>query len=304
MAMDIKFFKNLYNEDIIYHYTKASTAIDFILYNNQLKFKEYKESNDPIESAHARRGTIYTGAEVGKHLKIEDVNDTNELHDRISSLEKNFYQVCFCKNHMGEIFSSENCICDFEGHEEIFGFTKLRMWDQYADNFAGVCLALSKGKILSANEKKLNLIAGDVTYYKFRELSSMKMGDIQGNHLVNVGKEVYLNQIEERVKQSFFYKHLDYKGENEFRIGTLYNEKKCIVDWHKGKLVFGKTMMLDITNCIEAIFMSSYANDKQKDVLLDYANKLKIPIIEMDWKHDSFEPRDYKKSMELLEAFK
>lgn len=302
--MDIQFFKDIYKDDIIYHYTKASTAIDYILFNNQLKFKEYKKSNDPIESANVRRGTVYHGAEVGKHQGIEEYKNLKELHKHIDSLEKTFYQICFCKNQMGDIFSSEYCNCSFEGHEELFGFTKLRMWDQYADNFTGVCIAFSKEKILSLNKTELKLLDGDVTYCKFQELSLKKVGDIQGNHLAAVGKNVYKKQIDELVKQSFFYKHQDYSGENEYRIGAFYDRSKCIIENFKGKLIFDKTMILDITNCIEAIFMSSYANEKQKGELLEYANNLKIPIIEMNWRHDSFDPKDYKKWIELLELMK
>ena len=60
--------------------------------------------------------------------------------------------------------------------------------------------------------------------------------------------------------------------------------------------------MLDISGCIKAIFISSYTNDKQKSELLKYAKKLDVPIIEMDWQYNSFEPRDYRKWMEFMEG--
>jgi len=301
MKIDIDYFKSIYNSDIIYHYTKASTAIDYILYNNQLKFNQYKNSNDPIESSHVRRGTYYWGSEVGKPISSKTQKDIEELKDHVRYLEKNFYQICFCKNSVGDIFASKNCICDFKGHEEIFGFTKLRMWDQYADKFSGVCLAFSKERILSTNKSKLNLLEDDVKYCTFRELTEKKVNDISGNYFASVGKDIYKNELEEKVKKSFFCKHKDYSGENEYRIGAFFDKNNCILEHQKGELIFDKTMMLDTSNCIEAIFMSSYANEKQKSELLEYANRLNIPIIEMNWKHDSFEPRDYKEWMALIE---
>lgn len=301
MNIDVSFFKKLYNDDIIYHYTKASTAIDFILYNNQLRFNEARKSIDPIESRKARRATVYSGVNVDKPRSRNQLQDANELHTFVDTMEQQFNQICFCQNHMGEDFASENYIANFEGHEELFGFSKLRMWDQYADKFTGVCIAFSKEKILSKNNKKnLELIEGNVSYLTFLELSVNKIGDIQGNHLENVGKEKYKEQLEQLIKQSFFYKHVDYAGENEYRIGTFFDEKKCCVETSRDELVFGRTIMLDISGCVEAIFISSFTNDKQKSDLLDYAKKLDVEIIEMKWKHNSFEPRDYRKWMKFV----
>ncbi|MCD4819051.1 MAG: DUF2971 domain-containing protein [Candidatus Cloacimonetes bacterium] len=301
MNIDIKFFKDIYKEDVIYHYTKASTAIDFILYNEQLKFNEGRKSNDPIESRKARRGTVYMGSEVDEPITKENALDSNYLNKYISCLENQFHQICFCKNHIGKDFASEHYLCNFSGHEEIFGFTKFRMWEQYADNYAGVCIAFSKKKILALNDNKNNLLKDDIDYLTFRELSEKKMGDVNGNLLSSLGRDKYKEQIEENVKKSFFYKHKDYAGENEYRLGTLYDKKKCCVEHIRGELVFDKTMMLNVSGCIEAIFISSYLNDRQKKDLLEYANNLEVSIIEMNWKYDSFEPRDYRKRVALVD---
>ena len=301
--MNIDFFKNLYKDDIIYHYTKASTAIDFILHNNQLRFNETRKSIDPIESRKASRGTIYFGANVDKSISRRQSQDANELHDFVDNIENQLSQICFCQNHMGENFASKNYITKFEGHEEFFGFTKLRMWDQYADKFTGVCIAFSKEKILAKNKKNLELIEDNVKYLTFQELSVSKVGDIQGDHLKNVGKVKYKQKLEHLVKQSFFYKHVDYSGENEYRIGTLFDKKKCTVEIFRDEIVFDKTIMLDISDCIEAIFISSFANDRQKSDLLNYANILNVEIIELMWQHNSFEPRDYRKWIDFVANF-
>ncbi len=293
-TMDNNFFKSIYNDDIIYHYTKASTAIDFILYNNELKFSKARNSYDPIESIKARRATISYGEDAGKIQSKEHYEDERELFTFIDNMEEQFNFVCFCKNKAGSDFASEYYWSTFKGNEELFGFSKLRMWDQYADRFSGVCIALSKEKILSLNSKKFDIIEGDVQYLTFNELSLEKVGDIQTRHLLNVGKEKYKQKLEELLKESFFYKHLDYSGETEYRIGTLFDDKKCTFEIVRGEKIFNRTMMLDISGCIKAIFVSSFANDKQKKDLLQYANNLNVEMIEMKWKHNSFEPQDYK----------
>ena len=301
--VNINFFKNLYNDDIIYHYTKASTAIDFILYNNQLKFNRARTSIDPIESRKAMRGTVYYGEMIDVAVDKNHSDDINELHIFVEDLEDRFNQICFCQNYMGEDFASENYHSGFEGHEELFGFTKLRMWDQYADKFSGVCIAFSKEKILSLNSN-LELINDDVKYLSFQDLSSNKVAHIQGNHLKDVGKDNYKLQLEQSIKQSFFYKHLDYVGESEYRIGTLFDKSKCTVEVLRDEVIFDKNMMLNISNCVEAIFVSSFANDKQKNTLLEYANKLNVKMIELQWHHNSFEVNDYRKWIEFVEETK
>ena len=302
MNVDINFFKRIYSDDIIYHYTKASTAIDFILYNNQLRFNTARKSIDPIESRKAARRTVYYDAEVDKQRNKQHFQDVNELHHLLDDLEERFNLICFCKNRMGEDFASEYYFSPFEGHEELFGFTKLRMWDQYADKFSGVCIAFSKEKILSLNSEKFDLIVDDVKYLPFQELLLKKVGDIQGNHLVRVGKEKYERQLEQLARESFFYKHVDYSGECEYRIGTLFNKDKCSLEIIRDEIIYDKTMMLDISDCVVAIFVSSFANDRQKKDLLEYAYKLNVEIIEMRWQHDSFEPRNYKNWIEFVNS--
>jgi len=292
--VEISFFENLNSEDIIYHYTKASTAIDFILYKNELRFNKARLSNDPIESKKPERCTI---SMVETEISKSHSDDVDELHAFIDDLEERFNQICFCQNSR-----NKNYISSFEGNEELFGFTKLRMWDQYADKFSGVCIAFSKEKILSLNKHKFDLIEDNVSYLTFKQLYLNKVGHIQIEHLKNFGKEKYKEQLENSLKQSFFYKHNDYSGENEYRIGTFFDKRKCSVEKFQDELFFDKNMMLDISGCIEAIFVSSYANDKQKNALLEYADKLNIKLVEMQWKYNSFVVNDYKDWKDFIDG--
>jgi len=175
------------------------------------------------------------------------------------------------------------------------------MWEQYADNYTGVCIAFSKNKILELN-KDLDLLKGNIKYMTYSKLSYKKLGDIYGNRLSKLDIEQYKKENEENVKISFFYKHKDYDGENEYRIGVLPNEDKFVCEVIRGELNFNKLKPLNVAGCIEAIFMSSYANNKQKMDLRKYANenKLDIPIFELDWQYNSFRLLD-RKSMETMD---
>ena len=289
---DVDFiFKNLYKEDIIYHYTKASTAIDHILFDKHLKFSNVRKSNDPIESKPAHRINIGS-----KSVNLDKVSmcDLSNLRDFIMKLENSIHQISFCKNEIGQNFASPNYHGQIEGNEEYFGFTKPRMWEQYADNYSGVCIAFSKQKLLALNNKNQELLEVDVEYVINSHLKFKKMGDISLDLLLERGFDEYKREAEKKIMNGLFYKHKDYVGENEYRIVSQFDKSRCIPVAVQGELEFDTTMGLNISDCIEAIFVSSYANYKQKNDLLEYANELKVPMIEMIWQYNSFKIRDYK----------
>lgn len=288
---------SLYSDDIIYHYTKASTAIDYILYNQQLRFSNSLSSSDPIESRKASRSIVYNGEQANRKQTVKEVEEVNLLDSFIENLETTFLQICFCKNSMNDDIDS---IPRFKGYEESLGFTKLRMWDQYADRYSGVCIAFSKDKLLELN-KSLDIYSKDIEYCNFQDIWKKKIGDIQGNHLINVGLDSYKEQIKKKIIDSWFCKHIDYSGENEFRIGALFNKEKCTAEISRNEIVSNQTM-LNIKDCIKAIFVSSFANDKQKNELLKYANSLNVDLIEIKWNYDSIEAIDYKRDIEFYES--
>ncbi|MFA6335958.1 MAG: DUF2971 domain-containing protein [Bacteroidales bacterium] len=286
-----RIFKNLYSEDIVYHYTKASTAIDHILFYNQLKFNNVRKLIDPIESKPAHR--ICAGS-LGVNCEKISESDLNDLLDFVINIENSICQISFCKNEMGQDFESPFYRGDIEGNEEYFGFTKPRMWEQYANNYSGVCIAFSKKKLLALNNKSHELIDGDVEYITNSQLKYSKMGDINLDFLLEKGLEEYKKEAEKKIMSGLFYKHKDYIGENEYRIVSQFKKSRCNPIFVQGELEFDTTMTLDISRCIEAIFVSSYANYKQKRDLLEYANKLVIPMIEMNWQYNNLKIVDYK----------
>ena len=149
------------------------------------------------------------------------------------------------------------------------------------------------------NKDKIKLFLGHIKYLSFEDISLKKIGNIQGNHLLNVGKEYYQEQLKEQIIDSLFIKHQDYSTENEFRIGTFFDKEKASVEFVRDEPIFYQSMMLEITDCVKAIFMSSFVNDKQKEELLNYSNKLNVDLIEIKWKYNSIELIDYKKNTEF-----
>lgn len=100
-------------------------------------------------------------------------------------------QICSCKNVPEE---------EFKGRvikpEEHYGFTKARMWDQYADSYRGVCIAFSKKELLKLH----NGLSGDVEYIRYDDLHVNGMS-IRLNSLVEMGYEAYSESINQRLNQ-------------------------------------------------------------------------------------------------------
>src|SRR5690606_35289858 len=127
----------------------------------------------------------------------------------------NAKQLCFCENYYsrGE-FSMDH-----------YGFLKPRMWDQYGENFRGVCLAYSKTKLLENNK---------ITHYgnvKYIDYSTLQNNFYTINHdsLDGKLKNKYIQNVMMRVQATFFQKHKDYRDEREYRfLGFSFNEYEFI----------------------------------------------------------------------------
>lgn len=296
-----EFYKHIWSEDIIYHYTKASTAIDYILYDKLLKLTPRKNSVDPIE-IYPNYGIVCNSWSSNNSdwdkLDLKYATDINEVKENLQNRIERYVQVCFCKN---KIQAKE--FVSFFKQTENFGFTKPRMWDQYGDQYTGVCIAFSKRKLIK-NNNDLNLIKEgqtDVNYLTYSKLVS-KMNDISLNAIDNLGRNEYEEFLVNKIDEELCSKHEDYRDENEYKICTLFDKGKSICTKYKNHIDY--YMFLNIENCVEAIFMSSYVNRNQKSSLLHYSEELKVPLLELKWKNNGIVVEDYKCNIEIMETVK
>ncbi|MBK9508311.1 MAG: DUF2971 domain-containing protein [Cytophagaceae bacterium] len=296
-SLDI--IQGLYSEDVIFHYTKASTAIDYILFKNQLRFTPSKNSSDPIESVESIISIKSEYDIYSEEIQKKNALFINKLIEKTSSLDENFHQICFCKNNKSD--KKEYYFQGFKYYEELFGFTKSRMWDQYAEKYTGVCLAFSKEKLISANKSRLKLITGNVKYFSFSKLENEKLEDLNEDFLNKVGEDKFTKIALKKIINGYFIKHRDYKGESEFRIGVQFDKELCNYEKIRGKYIVGKSIMLEIKDSLKAIIVSNFTNEKQKEDLYYYSIKYDIPIIEIEWKSNRIELTDLKDKKSFYE---
>ncbi|MGV8946402.1 MAG: DUF2971 domain-containing protein [Lutibacter sp.] len=246
--------------DILFHYCKTSVAIENILFEKRLRLTSRNKSIDPIEKTKPQISfAIAAYPEDVEKLEKSTQEVVEKIEQNIKSLIDNTKQVCFCMNNE-KIESDED-----------FGFIKPRMWDQYGDGYKGVCLAFSKKELLKLNNKK-KIKKNKVNYLKYKDLKNQYI-EIDHNILNEIGYEKYNKELLDYVDKTLFWKHLDYKGENEFRICTLEVKEYDYIS---------------IENCIKGIIVSlKDVNPYSLKILRKYSKKMKIDLIDISWNNNS-----------------
>ncbi len=207
------FIKSISSDDAIFHYTRRSTALEKILFDDCFKFSNFKNSNDPHEYKNKR--FVVGGWSLGDGID-QQAHHIIEALDKF--LEENVSFISFCSNTIkNNSLKSHGCL-------------KSRMWSQYGDNHEGICLALSK-------EKLENLIRENIKedqYIMYQDAMSYKE-DVNANSGHNFPRinhdtfkkkpmDVAINHIKKYQKEMLFCKQLDYEDEQEYRIVVLQKD--------------------------------------------------------------------------------
>lgn len=200
-------------DQLVYHYTRVGTAIDYILPTRALRFNPYTYTNDPKESTSWSFDLFKRGLDG-----ISDAHDLGELSQWLSAELKHRTKVFCCTRDMPPLTGDHI--------REIFnrGFCKPRMWAQYADDFTGVCLVLNRVKLEEAIRNSLpagsHVLVGEVGY------ENRGIGEGGGPHpfcidvdwLERLGRGKYPDwHLKNYFKGLFFEKARDWRDECEVR---------------------------------------------------------------------------------------
>lgn len=246
------------SEDTLYHYTKMNTAIEHILWDGQLRLSPRKDSIDPMESSDKR-------LKLPREHPFIDFQHADK--DQLARLEKMALedqqkinqqrQLCFCSNPPE--LSEEQKFYHIGGSED-YGCFKPRMWDQYGEQYRGVCLAFSK-EVLQKDER---LEHDHLTY-----ASSIILA---GNQLILIPGLENSSEAARNYRNGIFSKHSDYRDESEYRF-CLHSDEP-----------FEYT---PIKAAIRGIFVAkNFLTDFNRHMLKQYAKRYQIPYIEIIWNYD------------------
>jgi hypothetical protein len=113
--------------------------------------------------------------------------------------------------------------------DEVFGrgFSHPRLWEQYADNHAGVCLVLDKRRlldaVLTAASSKGTLEHGPVAYRDGAIEAAASGVDLQAISQQGID-QVLTHHLERHVRELFFTKLEDWASEEEFRFVLRWDD--------------------------------------------------------------------------------
>lgn len=260
----IDHLKSESEKDFIYHYTNAYTAMEKILNNMKLKFSPLKDLHDPRE--YKDLPTCPTTPKTGSDA-LSAINDHLEVNKKVNEFIKTRFMVgCFCKSEY----------LDEPQKGVSYGYSKARMWAQYADRHSGICLVLSKKSMESNIQSQIGSEKVMFDNVEYKNCSFINCGTLSIDvNQYSLRKEEYLfDYTKTHSKDLFFTKQRDYRDENEYRI--VY----CIGD--------SGNIFVDIKDSLKGIVLGDSFNKLYLGIIKDYVINNNLFCYQTSW--DSGEP--------------
>jgi hypothetical protein len=264
----------LSSDDMVFHYTKMSKAVEGILHTGKLRLSKRSSTNDPFEwpFSYIPMGAVWPDRQRVSSA-VEKARIANDIV--LKAINERTYFLSFCKNRQIQLPATPHA-----DQRENYGFLKPRMWAQYADSSRGVCLAFSTDKIFKAaivQWSGLKLYSGSVDYINFREFETIELHMDMTQLLIlepSPYADRYIDAFHERI---FFRKHLDYRDEDEYRIAvcSLFDSEP--------------TESIEIKDCLKAIIVSSPRAEPYMKLLCELSKEYDAKLVEIAWENQKIE---------------
>ncbi len=238
------------------------TIISWILPTQKLRLNCIKNMNDPSESL----------------TYITDFYDkiVNSRHNSTYSLDDQFIASRFQNETKILSFSVDREVEQEQIKRVVKGFQLQRMWAQYADNSAGVCIVLDYDRFIEENRDILhsNKVCDDkVTYKLFHNqiIPAQIHGIAVGSPVKSTCTCSHVQQLQVNksfVSRRFFEKNIDWEGESEYRFLTFVPGKEEIT--------------LSIESSIEKIILGINFSKHHLPSIEGFIDRKNISVIEID----------------------
>jgi hypothetical protein len=200
--------------ELLYHYTTRERAFEHILPTSQLRFSPYRAMRDPLENE------AWRPQPAGYWSSPAQGQPGDPGHP-----ETNYWQF---NSWAAQIWDQAHLLAftvdadDYSAENERFGrgWARARMWEQYGEGHAGVCLAFDREQ----------LVANFATSLQSQDLASAYHRPVEytesGKEPLLLGADMLTEEIsQERVSalieanhdSLFFLKALDWRSEYEYR---------------------------------------------------------------------------------------
>jgi hypothetical protein len=194
----------------LFHYTTRKAAFEHILPTKRLRFSPYTEMRDPLEN----KWLFNSSYTVPTGMRDDDPNHPARAQ---SFLEARAAVI----RESAKVLS---LTLDAEGFEEapLFGrgWARARMWEQYAENHAGVCLLFKRDALTKRVTESLRAQGLPGPYNRPVIYTQRGTGGGLRLNLDEIDRldEQFVNElVEAHNDQLFFLKTTDWETEHEYR---------------------------------------------------------------------------------------
>jgi hypothetical protein len=256
------------SDTFLYHYTKATTARDCIFKNRQLRIGSYANTNDPKES---RAWEFDLGTNENRDLGKYKISDMSIWLS--AELKQRTNLVCFSRDtatltgdHLKDIFNR--------------GFSKPRMWAQYADRHTGVCIVFDWIKLTRLIQSQFGsahlVLGGPVSYIDHRVVGNLDSREymINVDALEILGRAAYVQaHLRAHHKSLFFEKMTDWGDEVEWRWVVFSDHQADIY--------------LNLGDSVAGLMFGENTDEKIIQDLMDLTESWDLRYMGLKWKNSS-----------------
>lgn len=251
------------SEQMLYHYTKMSTARNYIFKTGQLRMSSFRAMNDPKESRTWKFNL--SGSKCGD-ISCKEWDD---LSAKLSLRFKEHARVlCFCQDvgpltgdHLAEISQR--------------GFARPRMWAQYAETHTGICLVFDRAKLARqvqvACREAFFLLQGKVTY-RDRHVAP----DLLGHYEINLDRLSYLGfegywreHAAKFCPRLFFEKNADWRDEWEYRFVAFFPDTPEIY--------------VEMADALVGVIFGTEADPHDEDAIINVLSSKPVRLMGLKW---------------------
>jgi hypothetical protein len=200
--------------DTLCHYTTADAAFGHIVPSGELRMSPYARMRDPLENRELPFGGGASGDETEAHVK---------LMDRIVAAIRNVRDATRLLSFTVDAREgSTDSDLPF-----MRAWARARMWEQYASNHAGICIAFDRERALghiNANLHEMGVVSsGEVVYsargFRGTSASTLMLDQFSEDRIAADVASFVVGHDHDL----FFTKTLDSQSEHEFRVTLMTN---------------------------------------------------------------------------------
>ncbi|MFC1936287.1 DUF2971 domain-containing protein [Chloroflexota bacterium] len=203
----------------VYHYTTKETALEKILTTQKIRFNFLGQTNDPRESkewGYPILNPPFSLNETSQEETIRWLDEYSKIESEAKRIRNKEWQIlCFSQDDP-RLKTQKGDISLYH----LYGYSRSRMWSQYAGNHTGICFIFDREKLNDRIHEEiiqedLRFFQGSVEYSDMKSSTSLIVNyeDIKKHGITEGIRKFFYNDY----KAAFLTKSKEWESEYEYR---------------------------------------------------------------------------------------